>query len=297
MGDLESSNRHYERALSFTSEVDTRTRIANRQHRLGVAVRNGARIVFYEHGGGPETLLFVSPLAYGLSTIQPVLERLCQEFRIITVDPRGSGASDPLTRPYPLDEHLKDVMAVIAALGEPPVVGVGVSASANLLFKLAHAEPRLFTKLVTIGALTGSYSRPFDPSYLNKKAGLENEDVAHLVRSHTELVFSEPEMRELRELTIRSRLLLPRETILSFFDPDPGKNIMPLLADIRCPCLVTHGREDRLVAFSAAEQIAAGLPNARLYAFEGKGHLPIFTATDEFCEVLSRFVRTGSTQP
>jgi pimeloyl-ACP methyl ester carboxylesterase len=61
--------------------------------------------------------------------------------------------------------------------------------------------------------------------------------------------------------------------------------------------LIIHGREDRLVAFSAAEQIAAGLPNAQLYPFEGKGHLPIFSATDEFCEVLSRFVRTGSTPP
>ena len=101
-------------------------------------------------------------------------------------------------------------------------------------------------------------------------------------------------MRELREQTIRSRLLLPRETILSFFDPDPGKDVMPLLADIRLPVLVTHGREDHLVAFAAAEQIAAGLPNAQLYAFEGKGHLPIFTATDEFCEVLRRFVRTGT---
>jgi hypothetical protein len=90
MGDLEGSNRHYERALSFTSEVDSRARIANRLHRPRVAIRNGARIVFYEHGGGPDSLLFVSPLAYGLATIQPVLERLCQEFRIITVDPRWS---------------------------------------------------------------------------------------------------------------------------------------------------------------------------------------------------------------
>jgi pimeloyl-ACP methyl ester carboxylesterase len=66
---------------------------------------------------------------------------------------------------------------------------------------------------------------------------------------------------------------------------------MPLLAAIPMPVLVMHGREDRLLAFAAAEQIAAGLPDARLYAFEGKGHLPIFTATDEFCEALRRFVR------
>jgi pimeloyl-ACP methyl ester carboxylesterase len=299
-GDLDGANRHYERALVLTPDADAHTRIENKLHRPRVAVRSGARIAFYEHGGGEDMLLFVSPLAYGLATIQPILEQLCQEFRIVTVDARGSGASDPVTRPYLLDEHLKDVRAVIAALGDRPVVGVGVSASANLLLKLAHAEPRLFTKLVTIGALTGSYPRAFDPSYLDKKSGLEDQDVAHLIRSHSELVFSElvfsePEVRELRELTIRSRLLLPQETILSFFDPDPGKNIMPLLADIRVPVLVTHGREDRLVAFTAAEQIAAGLPNARLYAFEGKGHLPIFTATEEFCEVLRRFVRTGAT--
>ena len=108
---------------------------------------------------------------------------------------------------------------------------------------------------------------------------------------HTELVFSEPEMQELRERTIRSRLLLPRETFLSFFDPDPTKDVMPLLSAITAPVLVAHGREDRLIAFAAAEEIAARLPNAQLCAFERKGHLPIFTATTEFCNVVRRFVR------
>ena len=60
------------------------------------------------------------------------------------------------------------------------------------------------------------------------------------------------------------------------------------------PTLVTHGREDRLVLFAAAEELAARLPNAQLYVFEGKGHAPIFTATEEFCEVLRRFVLCGN---
>ena len=34
-------------------------------------------------------------------------------------------------------------------------------------------------------------------------------------------------------------------------------------------------------------------PQARLYAFEGLGHLPIFPGRREFCDVLRRFVRTG----
>jgi pimeloyl-ACP methyl ester carboxylesterase len=124
-------------------------------------VRDGAKIAFYEHGGGPQTLVFIAPLAYGLAAFQPIVEQLCQEFRIITVDPRGSGASDPLTRPYPLSEHVKDVHAVLEALGGEPVIGVGISRGSNLLLKLAHAEPTLFAKLVTIGAPPGPAGPPF----------------------------------------------------------------------------------------------------------------------------------------
>ncbi len=36
------------------------------------------------------------------------------------------------------------------------------------------------------------------------------------------------------------------------------------------------------------------VPGAQLYLFEGRGHLPIFTATGEFCEVLRSFVLTGT---
>ena len=45
------------------------------------------------------------------------------------------------------------------------------------------------------------------------------------------------------------------------------------------------------LSFAAAELMAASLPDARLHGFEGKGHLPLFTATQEFCEVLRSFVR------
>lgn len=150
-GDLPQANQHYDEAIALSHDKNTRTRIENRRHRPRTAVRDGARIAFYEHGAGPETLLFVAPLAYGLAAFQPIVERLCHGFRIVTVDSRGVGASDPLVRPYPLTESVKDVRAVAEALGRGPAVGVGISRGSNLLMKLTHAEPRLFTKLITIG--------------------------------------------------------------------------------------------------------------------------------------------------
>ena len=112
-----------------------------------------------------------------------------------------------------------------------------------------------------------------------------------MLRLHVREVFSEPEMREMLETIVRTRLRLPRETLLSFFLDDQEDDVTPLLPAIATPTLVTHGRDDRLVSFAAAELMASSLPNARLHGFEGKGHLPLFTATQEFCEVLRAFVR------
>ncbi len=85
---------------------------------------------------------------------------------------------------------------------------------------------------------------------------------------------------------------LPRETFLALFDDDPERDIKPLLAEIKVPTLVTHGTADRRIPFRAAQYIAERIPGAQLYPFEGRGHLPIFTATREFCDVLRYFVRT-----
>jgi pimeloyl-ACP methyl ester carboxylesterase len=119
------------------------------------------------------------------------------------------------------------------------------------------------------------------------------EDVDALIRLQAEFVYTEENAAELRRMFVARCQGLPRETILGFYDPDPSVDVTPILGSIGVPVLVAHGREDRIGDFAAAEYIAAHLPDARLYAFEGKGHSPMFSATDEFCKVLKRFVRTG----
>ena len=117
MGELETANRSYDAAIALTADAAGRHRIESRRHRPGVVRRDGAQIAYYLHGSGDETLLFVNPVVYGLEVFQPIVERLCQEFRIITIDPRGTGASDPLQRPYGLGQHIEDVRAVIERTG------------------------------------------------------------------------------------------------------------------------------------------------------------------------------------
>jgi pimeloyl-ACP methyl ester carboxylesterase len=73
------------------------------------------RIAFYEHGKGEPTIVFVNPINYGLQSFHPIVERVCQQFSVITIDCRGCGRSDALVRPYTIEDHAEDLKAVVQA--------------------------------------------------------------------------------------------------------------------------------------------------------------------------------------
>ena len=138
----------------------------------------------------------MNPIVYGLATFQPLLERLCQEFRVITVDCRGVGRSAPLVRPYSVVEHAEDLRAVIEASGAAPVVGVGISRGSNQLLHLAHRHPELVGKLVLVGTPTGGAGAGaasfFDPDYVRRRMdAYAREDVDALIRLQAEFVYTE----------------------------------------------------------------------------------------------------------
>jgi pimeloyl-ACP methyl ester carboxylesterase len=185
---------------------------------------------------------------------------------------------------------VEDVRAVIEALDAAPVIGLGVSRGGNLLIKLAVAQPELVKAIVTIG--TPKYSSPMTRSEFQE--ALARVDVDAVIRMFVPTIVSEPGTRDVADLIVQQCLKLPPETVMSFFRPDPECNITPLLERVPIPVLVVHGTEDLRVPFEEGRYLARHIPRAQLYAFEGLGHLPIFTGRREFCDVLRRFVRTGS---
>jgi len=118
--DLDRANNYYERAMALGETDADRDRARNCIHRVRYAKRDGARLAFYEHGSGEPAIVFINPIVYGLSTFEPILEQLCQEFRVITVDCRGAGRSAPLVRPYSTLQHMEDLRAIIEGSPPPP---------------------------------------------------------------------------------------------------------------------------------------------------------------------------------
>ena len=87
--------------------------------------------------------------------------RKSQEFRIITVEPRGRGASDPITGPYAFQQHVEDARAVIEAVSTGSVVGIGFSRWSCQLVTLATTYPQLVQKLVLVAGNGNPVSGPY----------------------------------------------------------------------------------------------------------------------------------------
>jgi pimeloyl-ACP methyl ester carboxylesterase len=190
---------------------------------------------------------------------------------------------------------------VIAAAGRGPVTAMGISKSGNMLVRLAVTAPSLVRRLVLMGTpldtTPGSMSLVPSEQDDRFRTALRAGDLERAMHHFVATVVSDPDTGELAEQFTRNLLRLPRESILSTWTPDPELDISPILGQVKVPTLVLHGTDDHRVSVAAAHYLARHIPDARLHLFEGRGHLPIFTATAEFCEVLRRFVRTGDAGP
>ena len=155
MGELEQANDSFDQALAIESDEARRLTIDNKRHRQGFHDCNGVKLAYYERGRGEETLVFVHPFVYGLSVFQPIVEPLCQDFRVITIDGRGTGASDPLPETHSLDDHVANYIAILRALKRgQKMTAVGMSRGVNLLVKLAVRAPELLDRIVLVGGDT-----------------------------------------------------------------------------------------------------------------------------------------------
>ena len=268
---LDLANESYDQALAKSEDPTERQWIANKRHESHYAVRAGANIACYVHGSGDETILLVSPLGYGLAVWQPIFERLCQEFRIITIDLRGTGRSSPIVRPYTDRDHALDIATVIRAISDRPIIGVGLSAAPYALVRAAVADPQLFKKLVLVGGDPGGDLLPYFPDGPAIKEAVVRGDLERAARIFLPYIISEPGTEELIEQRVQAYLHVPQETLLNFFTtPDPtAAEFGPLLARLQLPTLIMHGTADRVHTGGACPPTRRANPRGSLLPLRG----------------------------
>jgi pimeloyl-ACP methyl ester carboxylesterase len=246
----------------------------------------------------PAVVLIHGLMQSHLSWTKQVESALAEEFRLVTYDLRGHGASDaPLDSVYYANpERFADELhAVIAAaaLERPVLVGwsYGTRVIADYLIKYG-------TTAVSGINLVAAVLSP-NPDHFGT-------DIAHLARARDEdlvtsiagtkaflrACFAEQPPPDEFETMLAYNAMVPvkvRQALRR--DGSDAAEVQRVLKSLHVPVLITHGERDLLPKADLARWLATLIPGCALSIYEGVGHSPFFEDPQRFNRELAAFVR------
>jgi len=220
---------------------------------------------------------------------------MAREFRMVTFDLRGHGASDkPLQPDFYGQDRLwaGDVAAVMAAAGlrRPVIVGWSYAGRVISDYVKAHGTARI-AGINYVDALTKTEPALLGPGRKHI-AAMTSEDLATNIagtRAFLRACFEVQPSPDDFETMLAFNMVVPARVRAAMQKraPNPGD----ALAALDCPVLVTHGALDQIILPAMGEFTAAAARRARLSIYQGIGHAPFWEDAPRFNRELADFAR------
>jgi len=260
------------------------------------AVEVAGRQVYYDDTGGDHPALV---LLQGFMASRPIwkwqIEAFAPHYRVITMDNRDAGESDPEPATYTVGDMADDVAGLLDSLKieRASVLGHSMGGYIALAFTERHAERLEKLILVSTSALAGgALGRPA-PTY-NRERWIDDpvERTFQRYGSMTSPGYFDTRPEQLTAIaeTARGNRMsfeaMTRQSDSAFMSHD-ARAALPQIA---APALVIHGTVDPTIPLSAGRRIADAIPGAQFVEFAGVGHLPHLERTEEFNRVVLDFL-------
>ncbi len=258
--------------------------------------RAGDVVAYGTTGTGPPVVVLLGwisnldVIASGRDPRSSLLERLTDDVALTLYDRVGTGLSPGPVRDFGLEASVEELADVVRAVG-PPVSLLAMSGAGPIAVSLAAERPELVTSLVLFGTFADG-PRTFSDMELR-------DMVVQITRTHwsvgSKLLAdlyrpgaSDEAAWHLSEVFRESaRADVAADYLASLYEHDVAHMLPAVLA----PALVLHYRGDRLIPFRGAQQLVAGLRNARLVTLDGRVHLPDARNLDQIQKNIVEHVR------
>jgi pimeloyl-ACP methyl ester carboxylesterase len=260
-----------------------------------------ASIAYQVTGAGELDLVFVPGWvshvehAWEEPSYAPFLRRLAGFSRLILMDRRGTGLSDPVEALPTLEDRMDEVRAVLDAAGSQRAVLFGVSEGGPLCILFAAAHPERTAALVlcnTFARLLRCDDHPW---------GIGPEDWQRLRRAiherwgsgMTVSLFAPSRAGEeaFRRAWGRfERLSVSPGGMRKIVEMAMDTDVRDVLPSIRVPTLVLHRVGDRPARVEGARYLAERIPGAKLVELPGEDHFPWVGDADAILDEVEHFV-------
>jgi pimeloyl-ACP methyl ester carboxylesterase len=260
-------------------------------------------IAYQVVGDGPFDLVFVPgfishlDLQWADPRIARFLEKLASFSRLILFDKRGTGLSDPVAAPAPLEDRMDDVRAVMDAAGSERAALFGLSEGGAMSVLFAATYPERTRALVLCGTFaTGTLDPDDNPGGQRWVDEFRRvmDLTEHWGEGRTLAVFapSADSERDRIGRGIFERSAATPQMTRTLLEMVVETDVRDLLPAVRVPTLVLH-REEEFVPVDSARYLAKHIQGARLVVLPGKDHIPFYGDAEGYAEEIEEFL-TGA---
>lgn len=257
---------------------------------------DGVRVHYRDEGNrdGPAIVL-VHGFSASLHTWEPWVERLGDDYRVISLDLPGHGLTRaPEGYQASIEGYAEMVDRVTRQLGAERFVLAGNSMGGNVAWVYALRHPERLSGLVLVNAAgwpdaSDSGEEPVVFKVLASPAGralIGRMDSTNMVRGGLRAAFEPtPQMADdamVQRYVQMARAPGHRDIIFSLMRGHADRPVATdeKLAAIETPTLVIHGDTDKLIDVEAGRQFAAAIPGSTLIVYEDVGHVPMEQVAD-----------------
>ncbi|MEZ4216593.1 MAG: alpha/beta fold hydrolase [Myxococcota bacterium] len=233
------------------------------------------------------------------SYFKPAFGRLRDVAQLVYLDHRANGRSERgATDHWHLAQWGDDVRAFCDALGieRPIVLGVsfgGIVALAYATRHPGHARALVLSSTqatVTLPRVLAAFERLGGPRARDAAERFWTAPDAEALADYARHCWP-CYARAPRDPDVLARQVVHPEVLMHYGAREDGRfDYRDALARIACPALVLGGEEDPITPIADAEDLAAGIPGARLVRFPGCGHGIFQDAPDAYFAAVRAFV-------
>ena len=224
------------------------------------------------------------------------LRRISSFSRLILLDKRGTGMSDPVPGIAPPAERIDDIRAVMDAAGSERAVLLGVFEGAALSLDFAAARPDRIAGLVLYASLakfTQDEEYPWGWSPAAIQLYLAASEDGWGSGEGADLLVAESDDRYRAWFARLLRLSASPGMATTLMRMNTELDVRASLPSITAPTLVIHRTDDPLVGVEHGRYVAEHVPGARLVEFPGSDHWPWAGNADPILGEIEEFL-TGT---
>ena len=267
---------------------------------------DGVSIAYSAMGQGPPLVRVLGWLTHLQVEVENPLWRtfihaLSHHFLFVRYDGRGMGLSDRRVKDFSLEADVRDLEAVVDAVGLERVALYGISEGGPAAIAYSVRHPERVSHLILYGSFA-SFSRA---QGLDTEEGRQRlEAIVTLVQQgwgtdlpayrqlFTSLFMPDGNIDDIRAFNEMQRVSASADNVVALVTALRDTDVSQLLPQVKAPTLVMHCRGDSVVPFDAGRELAAGIPGAHFLPLDGRNHsiLPGEPAGLTMYEAIQEFV-------